>query len=182
MVTYLSNQNQAVLGQSTSCMRSAHCGRAAGPWAHWRQASTLLPGLAPEPQEVTVAIAAGRREKLYADSAHANRIGSKILNLLEPKIYVAFVGYPVANVRLDVAKPLGPSFLEGVQGLLALPDLNAHHSIFICVNDDGQFHPCGELVYVRAKFCEAFDLALFAVEFHRDDACNFFHNDLQGIC
>ena len=63
MVTYLSNQNQAVLGQSTSCMLSAHCGRAAGPLAaakilrrlghDWREPDTAPPA-------VTVVIVAGR--------------------------------------------------------------------------------------------------------------------------
>ena len=63
MITYLSSQNQAVLGQSTCCMRSAHCGRAAGPWAaakmlrrldrDWRKPDTV-------PPTVTVVIAAGR--------------------------------------------------------------------------------------------------------------------------
>ena len=63
MVTYLSNQNQAVLDQNTSCMRSAHCGRAAVPLAatkilrqlnhNWRELDTAPPA-------VTVVIAAGR--------------------------------------------------------------------------------------------------------------------------
>ena len=65
MVTYLSNQKQAVLGHSTSCMRSAHCGRAAGPLAaakilrrldrDWREPNNAPPA-------VTVVIAAGRDE------------------------------------------------------------------------------------------------------------------------
>ena len=63
MFTYLSNQSQAVLGQSISCIRSAHCGRAAGPLAaarilrrlnrDWREPDTAPPA-------VTVVIAAGR--------------------------------------------------------------------------------------------------------------------------
>ena len=62
MVTYLSNQNQAVLGWNVCRMHSARGGRPARSGPDWRQASKLLQNLAPEPKEVTVVIAAGRNE------------------------------------------------------------------------------------------------------------------------
>ena len=76
MVTYLSNQNQAVLGQSACCIRSAHCGRAAGPWAaarilrrldrDWREPDTA-------PPTVAVVIAADRDADQAIDSTQRCR-------------------------------------------------------------------------------------------------------------
>ena len=55
-------RNPAVLGWSVCRMHGARGGRPARSGPDWRQARKLLPGLAPEPTEVTVVIAAGRDE------------------------------------------------------------------------------------------------------------------------
>ena len=55
-------RNPAVLGWNVCRMHGARGGRPARSGPDWRQASKLLPGLAPEPKGVTVVIAAGRAE------------------------------------------------------------------------------------------------------------------------
>ena len=56
-------RNPAVLGWNVCRMHGARGGRPARSGPDWHQASKkLLPGLTPEPKEVTVVVAAGRDE------------------------------------------------------------------------------------------------------------------------
>ena len=55
-------RNPAVLGWNACRMHGARGGRPARSGPDWRQASKLLPGLTPEPKEVTMVVAAGRDE------------------------------------------------------------------------------------------------------------------------
>ena len=66
-------------------MHGVRGGRPARSGPDWRQASKLLPGLTPEPKEVTVVVAAGRDKSLSAGATNTDRELGRTLGLFLDK-------------------------------------------------------------------------------------------------